>query len=71
MPERRHEQDDVGLVDQRAQHQPRDHDARAGHHGMVRSGREEGAHALLVEADQVSAANTAMMPSAKLKRPRP
>ena len=60
-PERRHEQDDVGLIDQRPQHDALDRDGEHEHHADGEAEREEGReiaglHAPLaqqrVEADQ-------------------
>ena len=47
--ERRHEQDDVGLVDQRAQHQPLDAEGKDEHHPDGHRERDKGRHALPVQ----------------------
>ena len=51
-PEGRHEQDDVGLVDQRPQHQALDGDREHEHHADGEHERDERRHALLVQADE-------------------
>ena len=51
-PERRHEQDDVGLVDQRPQHQPLDRHGEHEHHDDGERERHKGRDAVLVQADQ-------------------
>ena len=51
-PERRHEQNDVGLIDQRAQHQPLDREREPEHHRDGQAERDKRRHAALIEADQ-------------------
>ena len=51
-PERRHQQHDVGLVDERAQHQPLDAEREDVHDRDGRQQREPRGHAFLVQADQ-------------------
>ena len=68
-PERRHEEDDVGLVDQRAQHHPLDDERQHEHDADGDRQRQERRHALLVRPTSVSAAKTTMMPCAKLNTP--
>ncbi len=50
--ERRHEQDDVGLIDQRPQHQALDCDRQHQHDHHGERQRQERRHAALVEADE-------------------
>ena len=51
-PDRRHEQDQVGLVDQRPQHAALDRDGQRQHDQHARGQGQEGRHAGRVQADQ-------------------
>jgi hypothetical protein len=50
--ERRHEQDDVRLIDQRPQHQPLNREGEAEHHGNRQCKRDIGRNAVFMQPDQ-------------------
>ena len=50
-PERRHEQDDVGLVHQRPQHHPLDGEGENEHHADGKRERDKGRNAQGMQAD--------------------
>ncbi len=64
-----HEQDDVILIDQRAQHQTFDSEGQRDHHYHGKNQREPYGHTLFDQTHQRHAANSTMAPWAKLNTP--